>query len=420
MREALLNLVQNALDAMTGGGTLGIRTAKRRHGVHRGERHRASACPRRCASAPSSPSSRRRGGAARGSGSPRCTASSSGIAARPRSSRRRARARRSGSASRRRPGRGTGRPGAGGRARGAERILIVEDHDDSREFMKALLESDGHTVDAVNTMHDAPRAARTLGSRYDVLITDIGLPDGSGWELVESARAAYPALRIGVVTGWEIRTTCEVERGFHPAQTGCRARTPVARRRRRVISSMPARERGRTAPEVFTIPASLDQCPIPQRHQARSASSSRKTTTTRARCSSICSPRSATPWSRRRQRWTRGDRARDRREARRRAARRAHARRVGHRGRRGDPAQRARRGGRAVQRRPDDHALRARHHRDLGDRLPAEADAAASARLDDPSRRDRARRSCSPRAARRRTRSSSSRTGRPSSARRGS
>jgi DNA-binding response OmpR family regulator len=38
-------------------------------------------------------------------------------------------------------------------------------------------------------------------------VTDIGLPDGNGWELVESARAAYPALRIGVVTGWEIRTS---------------------------------------------------------------------------------------------------------------------------------------------------------------------------------------------------------------------
>jgi len=42
-------------------------------------------------------------------------------------------------------------------------------------------------------------------SRIDVLVTDIGLPDGSGWDLVAFAREKRPALRIGVVTGWEPR-----------------------------------------------------------------------------------------------------------------------------------------------------------------------------------------------------------------------
>ena len=41
---------------------------------------------------------------------------------------------------------------------------------------------------------------------YDLLLTDIGLPDGSGWDLVAEARARWPALRIGVVTGWEGRS----------------------------------------------------------------------------------------------------------------------------------------------------------------------------------------------------------------------
>ena len=80
--------------------------------------------------------------------------------------------------------------------------------------MQALLESDGHTVDAVSTMSDALARLGTLGTRYGVLITDIGLPDGNGWELVESARAAYPALRIGVVTGWEIRTASKSSADF--------------------------------------------------------------------------------------------------------------------------------------------------------------------------------------------------------------
>ncbi len=37
------------------------------------------------------------------------------------------------------------------------------------------------------------------------MVTDIGLPDGSGWDLVAFARRLRPSLRIGVVTGWEPR-----------------------------------------------------------------------------------------------------------------------------------------------------------------------------------------------------------------------
>jgi DNA-binding response OmpR family regulator len=35
------------------------------------------------------------------------------------------------------------------------------------------------------------------------MLTDVGLPDGSGWDLVREAKAAHPLLRIGVITGWE-------------------------------------------------------------------------------------------------------------------------------------------------------------------------------------------------------------------------
>jgi CheY-like chemotaxis protein len=96
---------------------------------------------------------------------------------------------------------------AAARVRSPKRVLVVEDNDDGRDFMRALLESDGHTVEAVSTMRDALTRLGTLGLRYDVLITDIGLPDGNGWDLVESARTAHPKLRIGVVTGWEVRTS---------------------------------------------------------------------------------------------------------------------------------------------------------------------------------------------------------------------
>ena len=87
----------------------------------------------------------------------------------------------------------------------ARRILLVEDHADSREFMQALLETDGHSVIAVRNVEEARRHLDDVAFALDVLVTDIGLPDGSGWDLVAHARDCRPALRIGVVTGWEPR-----------------------------------------------------------------------------------------------------------------------------------------------------------------------------------------------------------------------
>ncbi len=90
------------------------------------------------------------------------------------------------------------------RVRVKRRVLLVEDHTDSREFMTALLETEGHTVTAVSSVKDAlERLDSTEGAAFEVMITDIGLPDASGWDLIPKARERRPGLRIGVVTGWE-------------------------------------------------------------------------------------------------------------------------------------------------------------------------------------------------------------------------
>lgn len=63
------------------------------------------------------------------------------------------------------------------------RIFVVENHDDTRVLLCILLTQMGHTVYSAATMHEALRAIPA--SRCDVLISDIGLPDGDGWELME-------------------------------------------------------------------------------------------------------------------------------------------------------------------------------------------------------------------------------------------
>jgi signal transduction histidine kinase/ActR/RegA family two-component response regulator len=62
------------------------------------------------------------------------------------------------------------------------RILLVEDHEDSRNALHRLLTRTGHTVATAQNFRSAIEAARFAA--FDLLISDIGLPDGSGLELM--------------------------------------------------------------------------------------------------------------------------------------------------------------------------------------------------------------------------------------------
>ena len=65
-------------------------------------------------------------------------------------------------------------------------ILVVEDHDDTLRSMKMLLKRLGYEVLAAENMADALRIAEE--QPFDILLSDIGLPDGTGLELLKRIR----------------------------------------------------------------------------------------------------------------------------------------------------------------------------------------------------------------------------------------
>ena len=79
-------------------------------------------------------------------------------------------------------------------------ILLVEDHYDTQQAFAAILRSWGHEV---ATSSSAATALQVLDERkVDVVVSDIGLPDRNGYELVAEARLRQPALATIAVSAY--------------------------------------------------------------------------------------------------------------------------------------------------------------------------------------------------------------------------
>jgi CheY-like chemotaxis protein len=75
-------------------------------------------------------------------------------------------------------------------------LLLVEDHDDSREAIKYWLEKKGWHVVAAGDQKTALALARKHA--IDLLVCDLQLPDGDGWELMKQLQTIRPVL--GIIT----------------------------------------------------------------------------------------------------------------------------------------------------------------------------------------------------------------------------
>lgn len=72
---------------------------------------------------------------------------------------------------------------------GSLSILLVEDHEPTRNALARLLTRRGHEVTAAGSLADARRAVELR--KFDVLVSDIGLPDGSGNDLMIEMRDRF-------------------------------------------------------------------------------------------------------------------------------------------------------------------------------------------------------------------------------------
>ncbi len=79
-------------------------------------------------------------------------------------------------------------------------ILIVEDEAGMRKTLSGILEDAGHSVTDSETGSEALKRIRE--NPYDIVITDIRLPDVSGLEILEVAREVNPEAAVIMITGY--------------------------------------------------------------------------------------------------------------------------------------------------------------------------------------------------------------------------
>jgi len=90
------------------------------------------------------------------------------------------------------------------------RILYVDDDDLLRESLAALLERDGHAVTQAESGARALELCAGPG-RFDVVVTDLGMPGMDGRELAAALAARSPNLPIILLTGWGSHMVAEAQ-----------------------------------------------------------------------------------------------------------------------------------------------------------------------------------------------------------------
>jgi len=88
-------------------------------------------------------------------------------------------------------------------------ILVVEDDPSVRTLVKAVLEHNGNTVSMVDNASDGESYA--IENDYDMIILDLGLPDGNGYDVCQNIRdenVVTPVLILSAEHETDVKIKC--------------------------------------------------------------------------------------------------------------------------------------------------------------------------------------------------------------------
>jgi CheY-like chemotaxis protein len=90
----------------------------------------------------------------------------------------------------------------------AANILLVDDNDDARMTVARILEMSGHTV--VQAANAKEASALLKDQSPDLVITDIFMPEGDGFEMLNELRGREPRIPVIAMSGGGVQQGMDV------------------------------------------------------------------------------------------------------------------------------------------------------------------------------------------------------------------
>lgn len=82
------------------------------------------------------------------------------------------------------------------------KILVVEDDDSVRMFVARALTNSGHSVDEAADGAQGLSCIENGLAQYDLVVSDVRMPEMDGIEMSKAAASRFPGLRILLITGY--------------------------------------------------------------------------------------------------------------------------------------------------------------------------------------------------------------------------
>ncbi|MEP6686416.1 MAG: response regulator [Verrucomicrobiota bacterium] len=96
------------------------------------------------------------------------------------------------------------------------RILLIEDHGETLQIFARLLRHFGHEISVADCAQSALQLVES--KKFDLVLSDVDLPDGSGYNVVSQAKRKQPIKAValaGFSTEEDIRRSKEAGFDFH-------------------------------------------------------------------------------------------------------------------------------------------------------------------------------------------------------------
>lgn len=93
-------------------------------------------------------------------------------------------------------------------------MLVVDDETAVREVLREALEAEGCDVLIADSGEMALNIYDARDGKIDVVFTDIGMPEMSGWELASEIRRRSKTIPLAIVSGWADAISCDARQAI--------------------------------------------------------------------------------------------------------------------------------------------------------------------------------------------------------------